>query len=257
MRVVLLLALLLAGCGELQDWRSTQRADTLEAYEAFVEQYPQSQYVPVAQRRLADLVEQRDWLIATESDTAESYRAFINNYPKGRWMREARVRLQNFLSTPGVLGPAAIEPVESPEPPGMLPNAPAPIEDTMPGGEKDAHAKTSADTSANTRAETSPSSPPAAPLVAAPAVNVEPAPVTHRIQLGAYSSREKALEAWREVRARHVELQGLVSQAVLGSNGKVEIYRLQASIASEERAREICRVLLAARQGCVYVTPGR
>jgi len=249
MLVVLLLALVLAGCGELQDWRSTQRADTLEAYEAFVEQYPQSQYVPVAQRRLADLVEQRDWLIATESDTAEGYRAFINNHPKGRWTREARVRLQNFLSTPGVLGPAAIEPAESPEPPGMLPSAPLPLEDTTPGGDKDSRANTSADMSAG--------SPAAAPPVAAPAVNVEPAPVTHRIQLGAYSSRDKALEAWREVRARHVELQGLVSQAVLGSNGKVEIYRLQASVASEERAREICRVLLAARQGCVYVPPGR
>ncbi|MFM8845647.1 MAG: SPOR domain-containing protein [Gammaproteobacteria bacterium] len=261
MLVVLLLALVLAGCGELQDWRSTQRADTLEAYEAFVEQYPQSQYVPVAQRRLADLVEQRDWLIATESDTAEGYRAFINNHPKGRWTREARVRLQNFLSTPGVLGPAALEPVESPEPPGMLPSAPAPLEDTTPGGNKDSRANTSADTGANTSAsasaDTSADSPPAAPPVAAPAVNVEPAPVTHRIQLGAYSSRDKALEAWREVRARHVELQGLVSQAVLGSNGKVEIYRLQASVASEERAREICRVLLAARQGCVYVPPGR
>jgi len=44
---------------------------------------------------------------------------------------------------------------------------------------------------------------------------------------------------------------------VLGSNGKVEIYRLQASVASEERAREICQALVAARQGCVYVPPGR
>jgi cell division protein FtsN len=246
MLVVSLLALLLAACGELQDWRSTQRADTLEAYEAFVQQHPQSQYVPVAQRRLADLVEQRDWLIATESDTAEGYRAFINNHPKGRWTREARVRLQNFLSTPGVLGPAAIEPVESPEPPGMLPSDPAPADRTP-------IAAASAASDDNPGAEASHVAPP----IAAPAVNVEPAPVTHRIQLGAYSSRDKALDAWREVRARHVELQGLVSQAVLGSNGKVEIYRLQASVASQERAREICRVLVAARQGCVYVPPGR
>ena len=85
--VVLLAFAALGGCGELQDWRSTQRADTLEAYESFVARYPQSQYVPVAQRRLVDLVEQRDWLIATESDTAAGYRAFINTHPKGRWTR--------------------------------------------------------------------------------------------------------------------------------------------------------------------------
>jgi hypothetical protein len=85
----------------------------------------------------------------------------------------------------------------------------------------------------------------------------EPAPVTHRIQLGAYSSRDKALEAWREARTRHTELQGLVSQVMVGSNGQVQVFRLQASVASEERAREVCRVLVAASQGCVYVSPGR
>lgn len=208
----------LGGCGELQDWRSTQRADTLEAYEAFVSRYPQSQYVPVAQRRVADLTEQRDWLIATESDTAAGYRTFIDTHPKGRWTREAQVRLQNFLAAPGVLGPAAIEPsvLEPAEPPpAMLTEDPAP---TAP---------------------------------------VESAPVTHRIQLGAYTSRDKALEAWREARARHVELQGLVSQVIVGSNGQADIYRLQASVVSEERAREVCRVLVAANQGCVYVPPGR
>lgn len=218
---VLLSVLVLAGCGELQDWRSTQRADTLDAYEAFVERYPQSQYVPVAQRRLADLVEQRDWLIATESDSAEGYRTFINNHPKGRWTREARVRLQNFLSTPGVLGPAAIEPLESPTPPAMLPAEPEPEPE--------------------------------------PAVDqgTAPVPVTHRIQLGAYSSRDKALEAWRTARGQHIELQGLVSQVVPGRNSQAEVFRLQASVVSEERAREVCRALVAAGQGCVYVPPGR
>jgi cell division septation protein DedD len=218
--VVLLAFAALGGCGELQDWRSTQRADTLEAYESFVARYPQSQYVPVAQRRLVDLVEQRDWLIATESDTAAGYRAFINTHPKGRWTREARVRLQNFMAAPGVLGPSAIEPSalepSVPEPPALEPSEPPPA-----------------------------------------MLTEESAPVTHRIQLGAYSSRDKALEAWREARTRHTELHGLVSQVMVGSNGQVQVFRLQASVASEERAREVCRVLLAASQGCVYVSPGR
>jgi cell division septation protein DedD len=223
--------LLLGACGELQDWRGTQRADTLEAYQSFLDRHPQSQYAPVAQRRLADLEEQRDWLIATESDSAEGYRTFINTHPKGRWTREARLRLQNFLSTPGVIGPAAIEPVEPLPPPAMLPATPA-----IAIGDSDA------------------ASPPADPSAA---VSIEPAPVTHRIQLGAFSSRDKALEAWREARAAQAQLQGLVSQVIVGSNGQVEIYRLQASVVSEERAREICRVLTAAGQGCVYVPPGR
>lgn len=249
MLVVSLLALLLAACGELQDWRSTQRADTLEAYEAFVQQHPQSQYVPVAQRRLADLVEQRDWLIATESDTAEGYRAFINNHPKGRWTREARVRLQNFLSTPGVLGPAAIEPYESAPPPAMLPaepEAPSLEAQSDPVPRRDALPQADA----ASRKDAAPRAEAAGPADAA-------APVSHRIQLGAYSSRDVALEAWRTARAKHVELQGLVSQVVAGSNAQGAVFRLQASVASEERAREVCRVLVAGGQGCVYVPPGR
>ncbi|MBU6377367.1 MAG: SPOR domain-containing protein [Gammaproteobacteria bacterium] len=234
---LLLVAALLAGCGELQDWRSTQRADTLEAYEAFIESHPQSQYVPVAQRRLADLLEQRDWLIATESDTAEGYRAFINNHPKGRWTREARVRLQNFLSTPGVIGPAAIEPYESAPPPAMLPAEPE-----APAVEVQSDAAPRVDA--------------APPADAAPRADAA-SPVSHRIQLGAYSSRDIALEAWRTARTKHVELQGLVSQVVAGRNARGEVFRLQASVASEERAREVCRVLVAGGQGCVYVPPGR
>lgn len=216
-------ALLLAGCGELQDWRSTQRADTLEAYESFLDRHPQSQYAPVAQRRAADLLEQRDWRIATELDTAESYRSFLDLHPKGRWAREAKVRLQNFLTPPGVLGPAAIEPLEDPPPPAMMPGDPEPI--VVPA--------------------------PASPTASSPAAAIE-----HRIQLGAFSSRELAMDAWRTARERHAALQGLVSQLASSTlrNGDM-VYRLQASVVSEARAREICQTLLAAGQPCVYVPP--
>jgi len=216
-----ILLLGLAACSDLQEWRSTQRADTIESYEAFLEQYPESQYAPVAQRRLTDLIEQRDWLAASEADTADAYRSFINTHPKGRWVREARVRLQNFLSTPGVLGPAAIEPIEPIEPappPAMLPAEPV---------------KPAVEAAASLR------------------------PVEHRIQLGAFSSRDKALEGWRNARERHPELQGLVSQVVAGAGANGVIHRLQASVVSEARAREICRALVKSGQACVYVPPER
>lgn len=227
--VSLLLLCLLAGCSDLQDWRSTQRADTLEAYAAFVEGHPDSQYVTVAERRILELTEDRDWRIANERDSAESYRSFINAYPRGRWANEAKVRLQNFLTTPGVIGPAAVEPLEVPPPPAMLPPAP-PEEPLLP----------SSDSST------------AAAL---------PPPVTHRIQLGAFSSRELALEAWRAARERHEQLQGLVAQVVevpaTVNSPTTRVFRLQAGVASETRAREICAALSAARQACVYVLPGR
>lgn len=222
--------LTLTACTDLQEWRSTQRADTIESYEAFLEQHPESQYAPVAQRRLADLIEQRDWQSASETDTAEAYRTFINTHPKGRWVREARVRLQNFLSTPGVLGPAAIEPVEPLPPPAMLPAEPSRVMG-MPM--------------------------PAATAAARQSAGDAEQPVEHRIQLGAFSSRDKALEGWRTARERHPELQGLVSQVLSGVGSNGPIYRLQASVVSEARAREICRALMKSGQACVYVPPER
>jgi hypothetical protein len=235
--VSLVLLCLLAGCSDLQDWQSAQRADTLEAYQSFVEGHPESQYVTVAERRIRELTEDRDWRIANERDSAESYRSFINAHPRGRWASEAKVRLQNFLATPGVIGPAAVEPVEAPAPPAMLP--PAPLDEQL---------------------LPSASSLPSA-TVSPPAAAPEPVPVTHRIQLGAFSSRELALEAWRAARERHESLQGLVAQVVevpsTVNSPTTRVFRLQAGVASEARAREICAALSAARQACVYVLPGR
>ncbi|MBU3671100.1 MAG: SPOR domain-containing protein [Sinobacteraceae bacterium] len=246
----LVLLCLLAGCSDLQDWRSTQRADTLEAYQAFVDGHPESQYVTVAERRILELTEDRDWRIANERDSAESYRSFINAYPRGRWANEAKVRLQNFLTTPGVIGPAAVEPVESPPPPAMLPPVP-PEEVLLPsGGASTAGGVPSPAAAASTPAGVAPS-----PATA------EPAPVTHRIQLGAFSSRELALEAWRAAREQQEQLQGLVAQVVevpaTVNSPTTRVFRLQAGVASEARAREICAALSAARQACVYVLPGR
>ncbi|MFN9977697.1 MAG: SPOR domain-containing protein, partial [Phycisphaerae bacterium] len=52
---------------------------------------------------------------------------------------------------------------------------------------------------------------PDAPEVpAAPAPPAEPTPVSHRLQLGAFSSREQAQAEWAQARNQHRELQGLV-----------------------------------------------
>lgn len=226
------IAVALTGCGEMQDWRSTQRADTLEAYETFLDRYPDSSYAPVAQRRATDLLEQRDWQIASQADTAEAYRRFLDTHPKGRWAREARVRLQNFMTTPGVLGPPALEPLEGPPPPAMLP----------PELESN-------DVTPTTSPPSPSSSSGEAPLPDARQ------PVEHRIQLGAFSSRELAEEAWRSARARHRELQGLVSQVMPSRSAAATVFRLQATVVSEARAREACRVLVGSGQPCVYVPP--
>jgi hypothetical protein len=96
---------------------------------------------------------------------------------------------------------------------------------------------------------------PAAPVAAA--VTLPPA-VSHRIQLGAFSTREQALAEWLQARARHRELLGLVpSITPTDPVDERSMWRLQSGVASEVQAREICRVLAAAQQPCVYAPPTR
>lgn len=264
--ILLLAALALGGCADRREWRNAQSADTIESYEAYLAGRPQGDYVAPAQRRLTELKEARDWDIATQRDTAESYRAFIDAWPKGRWVSEARIRIQNYLLDPM---PPAVEDVRPPteadeaaaaaaaagaapatvQPP-PADAAPAPADDLL----FDAPATVSPPESTAPAAAR-----PASPAVpAAPAKPGEPTAVSHRIQLGAFSSREQAQAEWSQARNRHRELQGLVPllTPVTAANGAA-MWRLQAGVVSEARAREICDTLQAARQPCVYAPPGR
>ena len=220
--LALLALLALTACTDRREWRTAQAADTLESYEGYLAANPAGEYVPLAQRRLIELKEQRDWRVATEIDTADAYRVFIDAHPKGKWVREARIRIQNFLLDPM---PPAVEDLRPPQ---------------ATDGDDDPLFV----------------APPTAAPVAA-AVTLPPA-VSHRIQLGAFSTREQALAEWSQARARHRELLGLVpSITPTDPVDERSMWRLQSGVASEVQAREICRVLAAAQQPCVYAPPTR
>jgi hypothetical protein len=266
--VALVAMLALAACTDRREWRSAQAADTLEAYEAYLTANPAGEYAPLAQRRLQELKEQRDWRIATELDTADAYRSFIDAHPKGRWVREARIRIQNFLLDPM---PPAVEDIRPPD--GSVT---APVTPPIPAGtppEPPAAAPTAteeplfdAQSSRATPPQTVPARPatsaapakPAAPAAAAASAPELPQAVSHRIQLGAFSTREQAQAEWAQARSAHRELLGLVPTVTpIGAADGRSMFRLQASVASETQAREICRVLAAAQQPCVYAPPAR
>jgi hypothetical protein len=244
------LALLaITACTDRREWRTAQAADTLESYEGYLAANPAGEYVPLAQRRLTELKEQRDWRIATELDTADAYRAFIDAHPKGKWVREARIRIQNFLLDPM---PPAVEDLRPPQAPD--------------GGDDPLFdAPAAAITGAGPITPAAAVPPPAAPPPAAPPPQATPAAtatlppaVSHRIQLGAFSTREQALAEWSQARARHRELLGLVPSITPTDpvDGRT-MWRLQSGVASQVQAREICRVLAAAQQPCVYAPPTR
>ncbi len=238
--LALLALLALTACTDRREWRTAQAADTLESYEGYLAANPAGEYVPLAQRRLIELKEQRDWRVATEIDTADAYRAFIDAHPKGKWVREARIRIQNFLLDPM---PPAVEDLRPPQ---------------APDGDDDPLFVAPPTVAPPTVAPPTVAPPPAAPAAPVAAAVTLPPAVSHRIQLGAFSTREQALAEWSQARTRHRELLGLVpSITPTDPVDERSMWRLQSGVASEVQAREICRVLAAVQQPCVYAPPTR
>lgn len=218
-------ALLLAACSpEAGDWRNAQSADSVEAYDAFVAKYPQSEFAAQATERTKQLGEERDWQAATAADTADAYQQFLSAYPEGKWSQEARVRIENFNVMQGGVAAAA---------PAIEANPPAAVAAAKPAA-----------------------APPVQPTPAAkPAAQPAAAAGTHRVQLGAFSNEANALAQWKSASDRFSQLKGLSPLMTPTSASGSRLYRLQAALRTEAEARALCDALKAGGQPCLYVPP--
>jgi len=215
--------LMLAGCSrEKSDWRSAQAADTTESYEQFIAAHPDSAQIAAAHERLAQLAEEKDWRSAAETDTLDAYQKFLAQYPAGKWAKEAQTRVDNFAGgAPGATSAGSSV-------------AAAPGESAQP------EAGTAAAGSAQ------PENPPAPPAIAG----------GWGVQLGAFSSSERANEEWKKLAAAAPgTLDGLAPRVVVGNSGGKTIYRLQSETRDEAQARAVCGGLKAAQRPCVPVPP--
>jgi hypothetical protein len=208
----------LSGCSrEKSDWRSAQAADTTESYQQFIDSHPESTLVANARERLAQLAEEKDWRAAAELDTLEAYERFLAQYPQGHWAKEARIRADNFAAN----GAAAAG--------GASATAPAP---------------------------TSAGESPAGSGAVLPDGGPPPVTTGYGVQLGAFSSSERANEEWKKLAASSAgTLDGLNPRVVVGEAGGKTIYRLQAEVRDEAQARAVCGGLKAANKPCVPVIP--
>jgi len=248
------LLMLVAGCSrEQQDWRSAEAADTIEGYGHFIQQHPESELATQARTRVAQLGEDSDWQHAGSADTADAYRGFLSQHPSGKWAEEARIRIENFaldeqtgavpsvgasstarpaaanrrLAAPGEAAVAAVRPLAPPTGPTAAVQGPA-----------------------------SPTGPAATQVPTAPAAAAAMALGGFGIQLGAFSSEAGANNQWLLLRERFApDLQGLQQRVVPADTPSGRIYRLQAGVGDEARARAICDSLRRRSQACVAVLP--
>ena len=226
----LALTLGLSACSrEADDWRSAQAADTRASYSQFLKQYPGSAHGKEAQLRLAQLAEDEAWQSATVTDSQMGYQQFLARYPEGKWAQEARVRIENFSLTPPTPLVAPVASAQA-EPPAAAPVVAAP-----------------------------PSPPKAeAPKKSAPRTEVARKPTVSGfgVQLGAFSSKEKAESAWAALEKSHKDAWGgEAHQIVAGRAGTAELFRLRVPQANEAAARKLCDRLKSASQACVVYRP--
>ncbi len=265
--------LVLGGCSrESGDWKSAQGTDTIEAYEGFLKQHPQSEFAAQALERTKQLAEERDWQVATQADTADAYQQFLTQYPEGKWAQEARVRIENFNVMEGGAAPAAATtppaaPTEeaAPAPTPAAPSAAAAATakpESKPEPKAEPKPVAAPKPSAEPKAAAAPKPAPAAAPKPAAAAKPDAAPAakpsaagSYRVQLGAFSSEDTARAEWRRVAARFGDLKSLTPLVTAVQTGSGKLYRLQAGLASEGAARELCTRLKAGGQACIFVPP--
>lgn len=203
------LSLALAGCSrEKSDWRSAQAADSLESYQQFIDEHPDSSQVATARERLQQLAEEKDWRAAAAADQVQAYEQFLAQYPSGKWAKEAQVRIDGFRSS----GAAAVAP---------------------------AAAESPTDTAA-----------------ASPTATAGGSGRSYGVQLGAFSSAERANDEWKKLQKESGGLlDGLSPRVVVGEAGGKTLYRLQAEVRDEAQARAVCGGLKVAKKACVPVLP--
>jgi cell division septation protein DedD len=245
--LVIMSVMLVAGCSrERIDWKSAEAADTQEAYNHFLELHPDSALATQAHTRLAQLAEDKDWQHASAADTADSYKQFLAQHPNGKWAEEARIRMENF-SLDSNPSPASVAADVSTAPP--------------------ASSATHTTAASGTTKPTSTPKAAASPSPAKQTVTPGPAskPVTtastdnsggYGIQLGAFSTQAAALNEWKRLQVTHdADLHGLFAHAVPLDVTSGKLYRLQAPVGDEGRARSICASLTKKQTPCVVVLP--
>ena len=214
--------LALSACSrEKNDWHTAQAADTPESYQQFIAAHPDSTLTVTARERLGQLAEEKDWRGAAGTDTLEAYQQFLAQYPTGKWAHEAQVRLDSFAASSQAAGASAA--ASAPASAGQGTSVPA----TAPA------------------AATAPES------TAGDAMNSG-----FGVQLGAFSSAERANEEWKKLQKEAAgSLDGLAPRVVVGEASGKTLYRLQAQVRDEAQARAICGGLKVAKKPCVPVVP--
>jgi cell division septation protein DedD len=234
-------ALCISGCSRQQsDWEKTRAANTTDAYEQFLKNYPSGEFSAQAQARVKELYEERDWQKARDADTLEAYQAFLKDHPEGKWTEEARIRVENFTlaSAPPTVTPLGGAPPPTPAT-GAAPAA-APAVKTAPPP----------------KSVVPPAAKSAPPTAHKPHAAAEPSG-SYGVQLGAFKTgADAANKHWAKLEKEYPTLlSDLKPKVAPQKSASGTLYRLQVTNLSDKRAGSICQTLKSHSQGCFVLHP--
>ncbi|MEP1573648.1 caspase family protein [Roseibium album] len=118
---------------DVEFWRSATRTDTRQAYEQYVDDWPDGMFVDLANRRMQELTvlasaqttgegaarnlgtasDVESWNVASFEGTADSYQRYLVAFPEGMFARLAKLRLERVSGT-GVKDIGAVSSVITP-----------------------------------------------------------------------------------------------------------------------------------------------
>ncbi|HEU4592313.1 MAG TPA: SPOR domain-containing protein [Steroidobacteraceae bacterium] len=197
--------------------------------------------------------EKSDWRSAQAADSAESYEQFIAAHPDSARVATARERLVQLAEERDWRNAAGLD----------TPDAYRQFLAQYPGGKwaKEARVRLENFAASPAGAAAAPQAQP--PMAAGEGASVPAAaPATGAagsgfgVQLGAFSSAERANAEWKKLQTEAAgTLDGLQPRVVVGDAAGKTIYRLQAEVRDEAQARAICGGLKVANKPCVPVLP--
>jgi outer membrane protein assembly factor BamD (BamD/ComL family) len=95
----LLMVSLLMGCATAKhDYLQAKRKNTIEAYEAFLQKYPDAKQAALAKAQLVQLETERDWQLAESTHDAARYQEYISKHPESRNSGLAEKRIKELQS---------------------------------------------------------------------------------------------------------------------------------------------------------------
>jgi cell division protein FtsN len=234
-------ALIVAGCShEAADWKSATLANTSEAYQSFLQQYPHSREATEAQARIKQLTEERDWQNAVAANTRDAYQQFTTQHPDSKNAQEAKIRIENFAQAD--LGAAATANAGVSTPPVSSPSAASSAPEVTETTSLPVH---------------SVHKPRTAQLAADKHVSrvstAHASASSQWVQLGAFGSKSRAESHWRQLAARFSALKSLHPHYVAVRSHQHHVYRLEVRVSSAAVASGLCATLKRHAQACMRV----